>query len=286
MSEFEENHMRKAIFSLLIALTLMVPFSCYGANANYIENPEIWLENDKVLTAEIADQLLDGYFQYYADSADHTFYGHISHSGEIDESSEVYVGLQSDEINIEFDDNGLFDSDFEAQLAYQNGKNEVYFSVDFKSKEIRNNTDSLRITIRIDGIVYSVCDYIPIDLKVPEKTTKAKAKNTTAKQSKENTDKQTTSKSSASSNSKKETTTKFKYVYEKTTSAQEESETEEYYNSGEIVSKSESDSLNSGTELSLTSKILFAVAGVLVVTGISFLIHAGFSKNKSKDDDS
>lgn len=275
--------MRKAILSFIIALALMTPFCCFGFDESYVENPEIWLENDKVLTLSIDDNQIDGLFQYYADKADFTFYGHISYSGYVDENSEVLVGLKSDNINIEFDDSGLSDSYFNAQLAYQNCKNEVYFAVNFKSKDLRNITDSIRITMRMDGVVYSVCDYIPIDFKEPEKTTKSKQ--TTTKLPKDNSEKQTTSKSSESSSSKKETITKFKYTYEKTTTVKTESDAEEYYSSGEIILQSEMESADNEAELSLTSKILLAVAGVLVFLGVSLLIHSSFIRNKSENLD-
>lgn len=274
--------MRKAICSLIIAITLMVPFCCYGYDEAYILSPENWLENSEILYSEVEDSALDGYLQYYTDSENHTFYGHISHNGNTNDNSVVYVGVQSDDVvNIEFDDNGISESNLNAGLSFYNGKNEVYFAVDFKDKNLRSALDNLRITVKIDGRVYLICAFIPIDFKEPEKTTKANQ--TTAKQKAEQTTKEAAAKA-ANKTTKKEVTTKFKYTYEKT---QTEESTEVSTNT--VVQEAEAYLITesgrteqSEPHLSFVSKILIAAAAVMFFTGMILIVHAAFHAKRNK----
>lgn len=267
--------MRKAICTVIIAVILVIPFSCYGYDEAYIEAPEAWLNNDKISTIDIEDSAINGYLQYYADAENHTFYGHISHDLNIKNSSIVYVGVKCDDaVNIEFDENGISDDDFKTGLAFYNCKNEIYFAVDFKDKNIRNSIDKLRITIRVEGRTYLICDYFSVDFKDPEKTTAEKQ--TTSKQSKAKTEKADTvasDKASAKSN-KKETTTKFKYTYEKTEPAETEEATSELENQSESAYIITEDKSEKTAQLSATSKILISAAGIIAFSGIVLIIYS------------
>lgn len=276
--------MRKAILSLLVAAALMAPFCCYGYENSYIDTPEIWLDNDKISTVSIEDSNLDGYLQYFTDSDSHTFYGHISHNGNADSSMPVFVGLESNSFNIEFDENGIKDDDFNGGLSYQNNKNEVYFAVDFKNRDIRNNTDKLRITIRINGVDYLVCEQIAVDIKDPIKTTKSKE--TTSKLQKEKAEKETTTKSASLKNSsKKETTTKFKYTLDKTESKAIETVTEP--NTENItepaIMTSRSDTDTAESHLSPTSIILLTLAVSAIAVGTAMIIRSRIKSKKSDE---
>ena len=274
--------MRKAILSFMVAVALMAPFCCYGYENSYIDMPEIWLDNENTSLINIEDKHLDGYLQYYIDSDSHTLYGHISHSGNADSSMPVFVGLEGNSFNIEFDENGIDDDNFEVGLSYQNNKNEVYFAVDFKNKDIRNNTDKLRITIRINGVDYLVCEQIAVDIKDPIKTTKPKE--TTTKLQKEKAEKETTTKSTSMKNSsKKETTTKFKYTLEKTETGETVTEPNTENVTEPVIITSSSDTDTAEAYLSSTAIILLALAVSAITVGTAMIIHS-YIKSKKFDD--
>ena len=274
--------MRKAILSFMVAVALMAPFCCYGYENSYIDMPEIWLDNENTSLINIEDKHLDGYLQYYIDSDSHTLYGHISHSGNADSSMPVFVGLEGNSFNIEFDENGIDDDNFEVGLSYQNNKNEVYFAVDFKNKDIRNNTDKLRITIRINGADYLVCEQIAVDIKDPIKTTKPKE--TTTKLQKEKAEKETTTKSTSMKNSsKKETTTKFKYTLEKTETGETVTEPNTENITEPVIITSSSDTDTAEAYLSSTAIILLALAVSAITVGTAMIIHS-YIKSKKFDD--
>ncbi len=267
--------MRKAICTIIIAIVLIIPFSCYGYDEGYIETPEIWLKNENVSTLDIYDSAIDGYFQYYADAENHTFYGHISHDLNIEDSSIVYVGVKCDDIvNLEFDENGVSDSDFKSGLSFYNCRNEIYFALDFKDKNIRNSIDKLRITIRIEDRTYLICDYFPVDFKSPEKTTAQKQ--SSSKQSKTKTEKTTAADSGKASakSSKKETTTKFKYTYEKTEPNETEEAISDLENQSDNAYIITEDKSKETAQLSVTSKILISSAGLMTFSGIVLIIHS------------
>ena len=274
--------MRKAILSFMVAVALMAPFCCYGYENSYIDTPEIWLNNDRISIVSIEDKHLDGYLQYYIDSDSHTLYGHISHSGNADSSVPVFVGIEGDSFSIEFDENGIDDNDFGAGLTYQNNKNEVYFAVDFNNKDIRNNTDKLRVTIRINGVDYLVCEQIAIDIKDPIKTTKPKE--TTTKLQKEKAEKETTTKSTSMKNSsKKETTTKFRYTLDKAETGETvtEANTENITESAIITSSSGTDTVEA--HLSSTAIILLVLAVSAITVGTALIIRSLIKSKKSDD---
>lgn len=273
--------MRKAILSFMVAVALIAPFCCYGYENSYIDMPEIWLDNENTSLINIEDKHLDGYLQYYIDSDSHTLYGHISHSGNADSSMSVFVGIEGDSFSIEFDENGIDDNDFGAGLTYQNNKNEVYFAVDFKNKDIRNNTDKLRITIRINGVDYLVCEQIAVDIKDPIKTTKPKE--TTTKLQKEKAEKETTTKSISKSSSKKETTTKFKYTLEKTETGETVTEPNTENITEPVIITSSSDTDTAEAYLSSTAIILLALAVSAITVGTAMIIHS-YIKSKKFDD--
>ena len=274
--------MRKAILSFMVAVALMAPFCCYGYENSYIDMPEIWLDNENTSLINIEDKHLDGYLQYYIDGDSHTLYGHISHSGNADSSMSVFVGLEGNSFNIEFDENGIDDDNFEVGLSYQNNKNEVYFAVDFKNKDIRNNTDKLRITIRINGADYLVCEQIAVDIKDPIKTTKPKE--TTTKLQKEKVEKETTTKSTSMKNSsKKETTTKFKYTLEKTETGETVTEPNTENITEPVIITSSSDTDTAEAYLSSTAIILLALAVSAITVGTAMIIHS-YIKSKKFDD--
>lgn len=274
--------MRKAILSFMVAVALMAPFCCYGYENSYIDMPEIWLDNENTSLINIEDKHLDGYLQYYIDGDSHTLYGHISHSGNADSSMPVFVGLEGNSFNIEFDENGIDDDNFEVGLSYQNNKNEVYFAVDFKNKDIRNNTDKLRITIRINGADYLVCEQIAVDIKDPIKTTKPKE--TTTKLQKEKAEKETTTKSTSMKNSsKKETTTKFKYTLEKTETGETVTEPNTENITEPVIITSSSDTDTAEAYLSSTAIILLALAVSAITVGTAMIIHS-YIKSKKFDD--
>ena len=273
--------MRKAILSFMVAVALIAPFCCYGYENSYIDMPEIWLDNENTSLINIEDKHLDGYLQYYIDSDSHTLYGHISHSGNADSSMSVFVGIEGDSFSIEFDENGIDDNDFGAGLTYQNNKNEVYFAVDFKNKDIRNNTDKLRITIRINGVDYLVCEQIAVDIKDPIKTTKPKE--TTTKSQKEKAEKETTTKSISKSSSKKEITTKFKYTLEKTETGETVTEPNTENITEPVIITSSSDTDTAEAYLSSTAIILLALAVSAITVGTAMIIHS-YIKSKKFDD--
>lgn len=273
--------MRKAILSFMVAVALMAPFCCYGYENSYIDMPEIWLDNENTSLINIEDKHLDGYLQYYIDSDSHTLYGHISHSGNADSSMSVFVGIEGDSFSIEFDENGIDDNDFGAGLTYQNNKNEVYFAVDFKNRDIRNNIDKLRITIRINGADYLVCEQIAVDIKDPIKTTKPKE--TTTKLQKEKAEKETTTKSISKSSSKKETTTKFKYTLEKTETGETVTEPNTENITEPVIITSSSDTDTAEAHLSSTAIILLALAVSAITVGTAMIIHS-YIKSKKFDD--
>lgn len=276
--------MRKAILSLMVAVTLMAPFCCYGYDNLYIDTPEIWLDNENISMINLEDNNLDGYLQYYADSDSHTLYGHISHGGNTDSSMPVFVGLENDFFNVEFDENGIDDDDFRTGLTYRNNKNEVYFAVDFKNKDIRNNTDRLRVTIRIDGVVYLVCEQIMIDIKDPIKTTTLKQ--TTTKSQKAKAEKETITKStSAQNSSKKETTTKFKYTLDKTETETNETVTDiNTENTTEsLIITSNSDTAES--HLSPTAIILLTLAVLSIAVGTVLIVCSHLKSAKTDEND-
>ena len=192
----------------------------------------------------------------------------------------VFVGIEGDSFSIEFDENGIDDDDFGAGLTYQNNKNEVYFAVDFKNKDIRNNTDKLRITIRINGADYLVCEQIAVDIKDPIKTTKPKE--TTTKSQKEKAEKETTTKSTSMKNSsKKETTTKFKYTLDKaeTSETVTEPNTENIIESVIITSSSDT----AEAHLSSTAIILLVLAVSAITVGTALIIRSHIKSKKSDD---
>ena len=269
--------MRKAILSFMVAVALMAPFCCFGYENSYIDMPEIWLDNENTFLINIEDKHLDGYLQYYIDGESHTLYGHISHSGNADSSMSVFVGIEGDSFSIEFDENGIDDNDFGAGLTYQNNKNEVYFAVDFKNKDIRNNTDKLRITIRINGVYYLVCEQIAVDIKDPIKTTKPKE--TTTNLQKEKAEKETTTKSISKSSSKKETTTKFKYTLEKTETSGTVTEPNIENITVPVIITSSSDTAEA--HLSSTAIILLALAVSAITVGTALIIHSHIKSKKS-----
>ena len=274
--------MRKAILSFMVAVALMAPFCCYGYENSYIDMPEIWLDNENTSLINIEDKHLDGYLQYYIDSDSHTLYGHISHSGNADSSMSVFVGIEGDSFSIEFDENGIDDNDFGAGLTYQNNKNEVYFAVDFKNRDIRNNTDKLRITIRINGADYLVCEQIAVDIKDPIKTTKPKE--TTTKLQKEKVEKETTTKSTSMKNSSKnETTTKFKYTLEKTETGETVTEPNTENVTEPVIITSSSDTDTAEAYLSSTAIILLVLAVSAITVGTAMIIHS-YIKSKKFDD--
>lgn len=271
--------MRKAILSLMVAITLMAPFCCYGYDAMYVDVPETWIDNDDVSSLNIEDDNLDGFLQYYIDSESYTFYGHISHGYFIDNSVPVFVGVESTYANVEFDDNGYKDEDFKAGLSYSNNRNEIYFAVDFRNKDIRNNTDFVRVTIRIDGEVYLVCEKLAIDIKDPVKTTVPK----TTKASNSKTEKETTAKSSGGSSVKKETTTKFKYTLDKSDLG--EMATDELVDdvaSGTIILTDDSDEPEN--HLSAVSVALLIIAVLLITVGAVLIINSHLKSKNSADD--
>jgi len=273
--------MRKAILSFMVAVALMAPFCCYGYENSYIDMPEIWLDNENTSLINIEDKHLDGYLQYYIDGDSHTLYGHISHSGNADSSMPVFVGLKGNSFNIEFDENGIDDDNFEVGLSYQNNKNEVYFAVDFKNKDIRNNTDKLRITIRINGADYLVCEQIAVDIKDPIKTTKPKE--TTTKLQKEKFEKETTTKSISKSSSKKETTTKFKYTLDKAETGETVTEPNTENVTEPVIITSSSDTDTAEAYLSSTAIILLALAVSAITVGMALIIHSYIKLKKSDD---
>ena len=271
--------MRKAILSFMVAVALMAPFCCYGYENSYIDMPEIWLNNDMISIVSIEDKHLDGYLQYYIDSDSHTLYGHISHSGNADSSMPVFVGIEGNSFNIEFDENGIDDDNFEVGLSYQNNKNEIYFAVDFKNKDIRNNTDKLRITIRINGVDYLVCEQIAVVIKEPIKTTKPKE--TTTKSQKTKAEKETTTKSISKSSSKKETTTKFKYTLEKTKTGETVTQPNTENITEPVIITSSSDTAEA--HLSSTAIILLALAVSAITVGTALIIRSNIKSKKSDD---
>ena len=274
--------MRKAILSFMVAVALMAPFCCYGYENSYIDMPEIWLDNENTSLINIEDKHLDGYLQYYIDGDSHTLYGHISHSGNADSSMPVFVGLEGNSFNIEFDENGIDDDNFEVGLSYQNNKNEVYFAVDFKNRDIRNNIDKLRITIRINGADYLVCEQIAVDIKDPIKTTKPKE--TTTKLQKEKAEKETTTKSTSMKNSsKKETTTKFKYTLDKAETGETVTEPNTENVTEPVIITSSSDTDTAEAYLSSTAIILLVLAVSAITVGTAMIIHS-YIKSKKFDD--
>ena len=276
--------MRKAILSFMVAVALMAPFCCYGYENSYIDMPEIWLDNENTSLINIEDKHLDGYLQYYIDGDRHTLYGHISHSGNADSSMPVFVGLEGNSFNIEFDENGIDDDNFEVGLSYQNNKNEVYFAVDFKNKDIRNNTDKLRITIRINGADYLVCEQIAVDIKDPIKTTKPKE--TTTKSQKEKAEKETTTKSTSMKNSsKKETTTKFKYTLEKTETGETVTEPNTENVTEPVIITSSSDTDTAEAYLSSTAIILLVLAVSAITVGRALIIRSHIKSKKFDDSE-
>ena len=276
--------MRKAILSFMVAVALMAPFCCYGYENSYIDMPEIWLNNDRILIVSIEDEHFDGYLQYYIDSDSHTLYGHISHSGNADSSMSVFVGIEGDSFSIEFDENGIDDDNFEVGLSYQNSKNEIYFAVDFNNRDIRNNTDKLRITIRINGVDYLVCEQIAVDIKDPIKTTKPKE--TTTKSQKEKAEKETTTKSTSMKNSsKKETTTKFRYTLEKTETGETVTEPNTENITEPVIITSSSDTDTAEAYLSSTAIILLALAVSAITVGTALIIRSHIKSKKSDDSE-
>ena len=260
----------------------MAPFCCYGYENSYIDMPEIWLDNENTSLINIEDKHLDGYLQYYIDGDSHTLYGHISHSGNADSSMPVFVGLEGNSFNIEFDENGIDDDNFEVGLSYQNSKNEVYFAVDFKNRDIRNNIDKLRITIRINGADYLVCEQIAVDIKDPIKTTKPKE--TTTKLQKEKAEKETTTKSTSMKNSsKKETTTKFKYTLDKAETGETVTEPNTENVTEPVIITSSSDTDTAEAYLSSTAIILLVLAVSAITVGMALIIRSHI-KSKKFDD--
>lgn len=273
--------MRKAILSFLVAVTLMTPFCCYGYDNLYIDTPEMWISNENVSTVNIEDDRLDGYLQYFTDSDSHTLYGHISHSGNADSDMPVFIGLENDIFNVEFDESGVNDNSFRAGMTYQNNKNEIYFAVDFKNKDIRNNTDKLRIMLRIDGNVYLICEQIAVNMKDPIKTTKSKQ--TTAKSEKTKHEKESTTKAQKNAINK-ETTTKFKYTLDKaeteTNETVTEMNTENTTESSIITSRSDT----AESHLSTTAIILLTFAVSAIAVGTAMIIRAQLKSKKSVND--
>lgn len=275
--------MRKAILSFMVAVALMAPFCCYGYENSYIDMPEIWLDNENTFLINIEDKHLDGYLQYYIDGDSHTLYGHISHSGNADSSMPVFVGIEGDSFSIEFDENGIDDDNFEVGLSYQNSKNEIYFAVDFNNKDIRNNTDKLRITIRINGVDYLVCEQIAVDIKDPIKTTKPKE--TTTKSQKTKAEKESTTKSISKSSSKKETTTKFKYTLDKAETSETVTEPNTENITEPVIITSSSDTDTAEAYLSSTAIILLALAVSAITVGTAMIIRSHIKSKKSDDSE-
>ena len=179
---------------------------------------------------------------------------------------------------------GIDDDNFEVGLSYQNSKNEVYFAVDFKNRDIRNNIDKLRITIRINGADYLVCEQIAVDIKDPIKTTKPKE--TTTKLQKEKAEKETTTKSTSMKNSsKKETTTKFKYTLEKTETGETVTEPNTENITEPVIITSSSDTDAAEAYLSSTAIILLALAVSAITVGMALIIHSYIKLKKSDDSE-
>lgn len=275
------KNMKKAVcFFTAIAIICTASLHAFAYDDAYISNSEIWLDS-AVNTSEIEDTRIEGIFQFFINGK--TLYCHISHNVNISEEDTVLIGTTINNTSaFEFGEDELKNEFIKTGLHFENNKNEIYFAVDFKDRELCKSKNSIKITIRINDITYLIYRDIEADFSEAEKTT---AKKETTKKAAETTVKNKTTKEKTV----KEAVTKFRYSGNAKTDKSSESQVTkaskiEPSNSETVIT--ESNFNDSETELSAASKALLLVSGFLILSGFIILLSAAEKHKKDRDNNS
>lgn len=285
-------------------LIVLNPFYAYAMDLVYINKPEIWYESEDVVhTPYMEIEEYGGVYSYFTDSSNHCFYLHISYNEANMRNDENEVKVLFDVSNsvnrysFIIDENGIQNFDSTLKSAFNTAVNfsapsgqgqEIYIGLEFIHKNDKFVNNLVSFSVCVNDKVYDLCSSLPLLFYVEE--------DSTSKNHSDNTAKQSSSKATAQKSDK---TTKFKYIapeksgtlsksskYKAGYSAYEyeadndfNEETENYEAEQGIVLPNDVE--EKGT-LSISSKILFAVAIVLILFG-GFL--AVYYANKHKKDE-
>ena len=310
---------RIAILSILmIAYMAFVPMYAYAMDMVYVNNPEIWYSDSRIIS--MPEQNLENYsgiYSYYADVDNACFYLHISYSEKNlkEENNDIKVEIQiSNNINsyvFKVDENGIVETDSEIRKSFDTACNfgeatrqgqEIYLGIEFKNKADKTVDNMISFSVVVNGKAHNLTNGILLPLYKEETTKEKRNEKTTAVKETKNKTKNTTVQNKTSK-ATTEKTTKFKYIASPKSNRTEKykaDEVDEVYeiysaddmddiddiiemedNNVEILTEEESDD----STLSSKSKILIAVAVATIIIGIVIMIYCCCKTQKAKKNE-
>ncbi len=299
---------RTITFILSLFITISICITAFAFNDDYIGSNSIW-NNNSITTSSLNYPY--GYYQYFSEKDDSSFYFHISYSLEKLNSNDVSTVLISlnngvNSYKISINKNGIVSSSANANKSIKmlskftpivgNGQ-EIYFGISFLNKEDKKLVNNISVSLRINNDNYKIASGIKAEFNSEQET---ENKTTSSSQKPNNQNK-------PSNNNNIEKPTKFHYNPENNNNynngnvqqnEQNNKSNKFNYNPNDYDENNEdieedSNLLNDNGEiiipekekestLSPISKVLIVVSVLLCTTGIILILHYIIKAQKSK----
>lgn len=283
---------------------------------DYIGNNTIWHENH--ITTSVLNYP-DGYYQYFFDKNENTFYFHISYSIQsLSNHDEISVSFSnSNELNfykITFSKNKNIYSSANTEKSFRllssfsdvvGSGQDIFFGIEFLNKDDRKLQNNISISINVNNDLYKITDNIVLEFNNHDNTTNSTTKKNNTTTNKANNNNSNGIKPSRE-NQDTDKTTKFHYNGENNNNfnpenVQENNQDNNYkydYNSNNIYGNDGDNGDNSNffynnngqivipekemkSTLSPISKILITASVILCASGIGLIAHY-IIKSKSR----
>lgn len=279
---------------------LLCPFHAFAYDAQYVNELEKWSANESVEWFELSGENATGYMQcFYGDNC--VYFHFFVQSREFTENDDsLYVTADVKNMNrayslsfsAESDDSDLPCKIYKNFGTSPAGLRNILFAFEFNNKVDKNYKNIIDISVCTGGSRLAEVDNLNFGSDPEPKTTKSattkasttrqttvKTKETTAKSSKTATQK---SANAAAAKSDTQKTTKFKYVEDAETAAENETSQSDTAAQAEIGGENGTESSTENGSLSSTAKALIAAAAGTAAFGTAFLIK-GISAKKAEN---
>ena len=279
----------------IITLILFVPVNAYSMDTKFVNNAEIWWDDNAGIVHMPPQNLgkYEGVYSYYIDGDNSCFYLYISYyeSDLKDKNNDIKMEFQiTNDINNYYfivNENGMINPDkstksaFDIALNFQEATKQgqdLYLGIEFRNKNDKILDNSISFSVIVNGQSYTLNEELILPFYTENNITKVSGnEKTTASKTVKNNSKTTTQRSTKNTTEK---TTKFKYVASATGSGKytadddysdEEYEYDEVENDIQILTEK---AVDSEETLSLRSKIMIAVSAVILATGMALLAYS------------
>ncbi len=276
-------------------------------DADYINNSSKWVDDDNITFSNLDNP--NGFYQYFFDESDSTFYFHISYSiRNLSNNSNIEIAFSSsnslNSYKIIFNKNRIEDatSNFEKSLKLLSsfGKinkdsQDIYFALQFLNKEDKKLKNDVSVELRIDNEIYRICRNLSFESNINEDNISTPNKEKTTSKKGSNDKKQETKVPKDNKNANN--ITKFHYNGENNSNNYNQNNNgsnkynynnnEEYCENSNIISEINNEKVvipehENKVKFSPISKILLSTASLFCITGLGLIIHSLVKSKQNK----